>query len=137
MTDGDGLLRQTRRGGVVTLTLDRPAQRNALSGALIARLQTCLDALAGDAEARVVVLAGSGPAFSSGHDLKEIRALASREEIERLFAACSRMMTTIGELPLPVLACVHGMATAAGCQLVAACDLAVASEDAVFATPGV
>ncbi len=124
-------------GGVVTLTLNRPEKRNALSASLLAALQSALDGLAGDRTARVVVIAANGPVFSSGHDLKEIRELGDAERIERLFLACSRMMTTLGGLPQPVIAKVQGMATAAGCQLVAACDLAVASSSATFATPGV
>jgi enoyl-CoA hydratase/carnithine racemase len=131
------LLLSDCRDRVATLTLNRPAQRNALSAALLADLQSALDALAADRSVRVVVLAGSGPAFSSGHDLKEIQAMPSQEDVERLFLACSRVMTAIVELPKPVIAKVHGIATAAGCQLVAACDLAVASSNATFATPGV
>jgi enoyl-CoA hydratase/carnithine racemase len=131
------LLLKDCKDRVATLTLNRPAQRNALSAALLAELQSALDALAADRSVRVVVLAGNGPAFSSGHDLKEIQAMPSQEDVERLFLACSRVMTTLVELPKPVIAKVHGIATAAGCQLVAACDLAVASSNATFATPGV
>jgi enoyl-CoA hydratase/carnithine racemase len=131
------LLLKDCKDRVATLTLNRPAQRNALSAALLAELQAALDALAADRSVRVVVLAGNGPAFSSGHDLKEIQAMPSQEDVERLFLACSRVMTTLVELPKAVIAKVHGIATAAGCQLVAACDLAVASSNATFATPGV
>ena len=123
--------------GIATLTLNRPNQFNALSGPLLGELQSALDRLAGDPDVRVVVLAARGRGFCSGHDLKEIRAMASVEEVEALFARCSRMMMTVARLPQPVIAKVHGLATAAGTQLVATCDLAVASTAATFATPGV
>ena len=123
--------------GVVTLTLNRPAARNALSVALMSEFQAALDAAAKDASARVVVLAGAGPAFCAGHDLREIRANPGRQYYEAVFAQCSRLMTSIVKLAKPVIARVHGVATAAGCQLVASCDLAVASDAARFATPGV
>lgn len=123
--------------GVATVTLNRPGQFNALSSALIGALQSAFDAIAADPAVRVVVLAASGRGFCAGHDLKEIRAMAGVAEVEALFARCSRMMLTITRLPQPVIAKVHGIATAAGCQLVATCDLAVASEAATFATPGV
>jgi enoyl-CoA hydratase/carnithine racemase len=123
--------------GVATLTLNRPEKRNALSASLLGELQAALDAIRNDRSVRVVVLGANGKVFSSGHDLKEIQALGDAAEIEKLFLQCSRMMTTIGELPQPVIAKVQAMATAAGCQLVAACDLAVAAEGATFATPGV
>jgi len=122
---------------VATVTLNRPGQFNALSRALIDDLQATFDAIAGDRGVRVVVLAASGRGFCAGHDLKEIRAMAGLAEVESVFARCSRMMTTIVQLPQPVIAKVHGLATAAGCQLVASCDLAVASTAATFATPGV
>jgi len=123
--------------GIVTLTLNRPSARNALSRALIGELQSALDAIAADASARVVVIAGAGVGFCSGHDLREVRAHPGREFPEATIAQCNRMMQTIVNLPKPVIARVHGIATAAGCQLVAACDLAVASTAAQFATPGV
>lgn len=123
--------------GIATLTLNRPNQFNALSSALINELQIALDRAAADPDVRVVVLAGRGRGFCAGHDLKELRALPGVAEVEALIAGCSRMMMTITRLPLPVVARVHGLATAAGCQLVAACDLAVASSSATFATPGV
>jgi enoyl-CoA hydratase/carnithine racemase len=123
--------------GIATVTLNRPAQFNALSSALIGELQSALDRIAADPGVRVVVLAASGRGFCAGHDLKEIRAMAGVEEVESLFARCSRMMVTITRLPQPVIAKVHGLATAAGCQLVATCDLAIASVSATFATPGV
>ena len=123
--------------GIATVTLNRPGQFNALSSALISELQSAFDRIAADPGVRVVVLAASGRGFCAGHDLKEIRAMAGVPEVESLFARCSRMMLTITRLPQPVIAKVHGLATAAGCQLVATCDLAVASESATFATPGV
>ena len=125
-------------GGVVTLTLNRGERFNPLSGPMIAALEAELDCLAADRAARVVVLAGAGRGFCAGHDLKEMRAHSSdRAWQERLFADCSRMMVKLTQLPQPVIARVHGIATAAGCQLVSMCDLAVASEDARFALPGV
>ncbi len=123
--------------GVAMVTLNRPSQFNALSSALIADLQATFDRMATDTSVRVIVLAGNGRGFCSGHDLKEIRAMSDVPEVEALFARCSRMMMTIATLPQPVIAKVHGIATAAGCQLVATCDLAVASTAAKFATPGV
>lgn len=131
------LLLRDDRDGICRLTLDRPAARNALSVALMAELQEALDAVAADATVRVVVIGGNGPAFCAGHDLKEVRANPGRNSYEALFEQCSRLMTSIVRLPKPVIARVHGVATAAGCQLVASCDLAVASETARFATPGV
>ncbi|GAB4188160.1 MAG: enoyl-CoA hydratase [Thalassobaculales bacterium] len=123
--------------GVATLTLNRPAARNALSVALMAALRQALEAVAADPAVAVVVLAGAGPAFCAGHDLKEMRANPGRAAMEGLFAQCADLMTAIVRLPKPVIARVHGIATAAGCQLVASCDLAVAAADARFATPGV
>jgi enoyl-CoA hydratase/carnithine racemase len=123
--------------GVATLTLNRPRQYNALSEALLSALQASLDAIAPDPSVRVVVIAGSGAAFCAGHDLKEMQADPRRERVAALFAQCNRMMMTIRDLPQPVVARVHGLATAAGCQLVAQCDLAVASDDARFAVSGV
>src|SRR3984893_10402622 len=136
-TQTEALLLTETKDGVATLTLNRPGQFNALSSALIDELQTTFDRLAADPTVRVVVLAAHGRGFCAGHDLKEIRAMGSVPEVEALFARCSRMMTTITTLPQPVIARVHGIATAAGCQLVATCDLAVASTAATFATPGV
>jgi len=122
---------------VATLTLNRPAARNSLSLDLMAALQEALDGIAADQVVKVVVIAANGPAFCAGHDLKELRANPGRAFYERTFGACSRLMTSIVRLPKPVIAKVHAMATAAGCQLVASCDLAVAAEGARFATPGV
>lgn len=130
------LLRDTR-DGVATLTLNRPRQRNALSMALLRELNAALTDIAGDTDVRVVVIRGNGPAFCSGHDLKEMRANDREEAHRRTFKECARMMTGIVNLPKPVIARVHGIATAAGCQLVASCDLAIAADDARFATPGV
>ncbi|MFY9513037.1 MAG: enoyl-CoA hydratase [Rubrivivax sp.] len=123
--------------GVVTLTLNRPAAFNALSEAMLDALQAALDRVAGDTTARVLVIAAAGKAFCAGHDLKEMRADPSLGYYERLFAQCGRMMLTIQQLPLPVIAKVQGIATAAGCQLVAMCDLAVAARDTRFAVSGV
>lgn len=125
------------RGGVATLTLNRPKARNALSLGLMTALEEALARLAADKTARVVVIAANGPAFCAGHDLKEMREDPRREAYEALFGQCSRLMTAVVRLNKPVIAKVHAMATAAGCQLVASCDLAVASTEARFATPGV
>jgi enoyl-CoA hydratase/carnithine racemase len=132
----DPLLLHQEADGVVHLTLNRPKARNSLSRGLMAALQAALDETA-ESAARVVILGGAGPAFCAGHDLKEIRTDPHRETYEALFAQCSRLMQTIVALPQPVIARVHGPASAAGCQLVATCDLAVAGESARFATPGV
>ena len=123
--------------GVVTLTMNRPASFNALSEEMLAALQEALDAVAADDSARVVVLAANGKAFCPGHNLKEMIATPQLAYYQRLFAQCSRVMLAIQQLPVPVIARVHGVATAAGCQLVAQCDLAVASTDAKFAVSGV
>ena len=130
------LLRATE-AGVATLVLNRPAQYNALSGALLAALGQELDAIAADESVRVVVITGAGKAFCAGHDLKEMRALATQAEVERLFGACSTVMQKLVAIPQPVIAAVNGLATAAGCQLVAQCDLAVAADHAHFAVSGV
>ena len=134
-TEAPGLDVETR-DGVVRLTLNRPEKRNALSRELLSHLETALDAIAADSAAHVVVLAARGPAFCAGHDLGEMVG-CSEEDYHALFALCSRVMLGLRRLPQPVIARVHGLATAAGCQLVAACDLAVAAEEAKFATPGV
>jgi enoyl-CoA hydratase/carnithine racemase len=123
--------------GIATLTLNRPRQFNALSGALLDALHGSLDSIARDDSVRVVVITGAGAAFCAGHDLKEMRALASQAEVETIFARCSAMMQKLIALPQPVIAAVNGMATAAGCQLVAQCDLAVATDNARFAVSGV
>jgi enoyl-CoA hydratase/carnithine racemase len=138
----ESVLSESLHQGVSRLTLNRPAARNALSIALMTSLVEALDRAAHDAECRVVVITGAGPAFCAGHDLRELRAMndcaqGKREFYERTFALCSDLMLKIVRLPKPVIAEVHGIATAAGCQLVASCDLAVAADDARFATPGV
>jgi enoyl-CoA hydratase/carnithine racemase len=130
------LLKESDRG-VLRLTLNRPNARNALSVALMSALLEALARAATDPQARVVVIAGAGPAFCAGHDLRELRTDPQRETYERVFAQCSELMLAIVRLPKPVIAEVHGVATAAGCQLVATCDLAVAAADTSFATPGV
>ncbi len=122
--------------GIVTLTLDRPDRRNALSEGLLARIEAALEAVAGDPTARVVVIAANGPVFSAGHDLSEMVGRSEGEYAE-LFGRCSRVMGRLRTIPQPVIARVQGPALAAGCQLVAASDLAVAAEGATFATPGV
>jgi hypothetical protein len=129
-------------GGVLTLTLNRPQARNALSEGLLAELQAGLDRAAQDPATRVVVIAANGPAFSAGHDLKEMTphwndSDAGRAYFAALLTQCAKVMQTIVRLPKPVIAQVHGIATAAGCQLVATCDLAIAAEGTRFATPGV
>jgi enoyl-CoA hydratase/carnithine racemase len=123
--------------GIAVLTLNRPAARNALSMDLMGALLSVLGEIATDGSVRVVIIAGAGPAFCAGHDLKELRSRPDRESYQAVFAHCSALMQAIIRLPKPVIARVHGVATAAGCQLVASCDLVVASEDARFATPGV
>jgi enoyl-CoA hydratase/carnithine racemase len=123
--------------GVATLTLNRGAKFNALSSELMAAVQDQLDAIAEDPSVRVVVLTGAGKAFCAGHDLSEMRADPGPEAMNALFSQCSRMMLTLTRIPQPVIARVHGMATAAGCQLVAQCDLAIAVEEATFATSGI
>ncbi|MEE9218046.1 MAG: enoyl-CoA hydratase [Acidobacteriota bacterium] len=130
-------LLQDVRGGVCTLTLNRPEARNALSVALMGALQKAIDEIARDRSVKVVVIAASGPAFCAGHDLKELRANRGRDSVGAVFAQCSHLMLSLTRLPQPVIAKVQGVATAAGCQLVATCDLAVASRTARFATPGV
>ena len=136
--DPDPLVRRDRdTRGVAILTLNRPQAFNALSEAMLAAMQRELDAIASDEAVRVVVLAAEGRAFCAGHDLKEMRAQPSLEYYRGLFAQCTRMMLTLRRLPVPVIARVQGIATAAGCQLVAQCDLAVASSAARFAVSGV
>lgn len=133
----EAILLRSDAAGICTLTLNRPAARNALSLNLMDTASDMLATIRDDRSVKAVVLSGAGPAFCAGHDLKELRANPERSFYERTFAACSRMMLAIVDLPQPVIARVHGTATAAGCQLVATCDLAVASTTARFATPGV
>jgi enoyl-CoA hydratase/carnithine racemase len=126
-----------RKKGVATLTLNRPKKYNALSTEVLREVEAALLQIAKDDSVRVVVIAASGPAFSSGHDLKEMMANRTQEFIGALFDKCSEIMMTIQRMPQPVIAKVQGVATAAGCQLVAQCDLAVAASDAKFATSGI
>jgi enoyl-CoA hydratase/carnithine racemase len=133
----EAVLLRADKGGLTTLTLNRPKQYNALSEAVLTALQRELDDIAADASIRVVVLAAQGKAFCAGHDLKEMRATPHQGYYNHLFDQCSRMMMTINQLTQPVIAKVQGLATAAGCQLVAACDLAVAADTARFATSGI
>jgi enoyl-CoA hydratase/carnithine racemase len=137
MTMNTPVLLEENDRGVFRLTLNRPDARNALSVVLMSALLEALARAATDPQARVVVIAGAGPAFCAGHDLRELRTDQRRETYERVFAQCSELMLAIVRLPKPVIAEVHGVATAAGCQLVATCDLAVAAADTRFATPGV
>jgi enoyl-CoA hydratase/carnithine racemase len=136
-TSGEALVLRQDAGGVTTLTLNRPAQFNSLSQAMLTALQEVLDAIAGDPAVRVVVLAGAGKAFCAGHDLKEMRATPTKEFQQALFRQCGKMMMTLTRLPQPVIARVQGIATAAGCQLVSMCDLAVAADVAKFAVSGI
>ena len=138
MSESVHLLQVTKDArGVVTLTLNDPARFNALGSDMLGELQQALGDLAKDESVRVVVLAGAGKAFCAGHNLKDMAAHPDLAWYQQLFAQCSRMMLSLHQLPVPVIARVHGMATAAGCQLVAQCDLAVAAEGATFATSGI
>jgi len=131
------LLEQRDAAGVVRLTLNRPAQFNSLSEEILAALGTALERIAQDASARVVVLAGAGKAFCAGHDLKQMKARPQLAYYQALFATCAKLMLKIQRMPQPVIARVHGVATAAGCQLVGMCDLAVAADVAKFAVSGI
>jgi enoyl-CoA hydratase/carnithine racemase len=133
----EAVLQRSDDDGVATLVLNRPRQYNALSRAMLEALHAQLDAIARDDTVRVVIVTGAGRAFCSGHDLKEMRTLHSQAEVEALFSLCSAMMQKLTALPQPVIAAVNGIATAAGCQLVAQCDLAVAAENARFAASGI
>ncbi|WP_415033278.1 enoyl-CoA hydratase [Azonexus sp.] len=135
--DDSLLLRADRADGLTTLTLNRPGQFNSLSEALLGALQKELDAIAADEKVRVVVIAGAGKAFCAGHDLKEMRANHSKAYMQALFKQCAEVMLTLTRMPQPVIARVHGIATAAGCQLVSMCDLAVAADVAKFAVSGI
>jgi enoyl-CoA hydratase/carnithine racemase len=135
-SDAPVLLREDR-DGICTLTMNRPEQMNLLTTQMLGAVQSAFDAVRGEKNVRVVILAAAGKGFCAGHDLREIRALKEPSKIAALFAQCSRMMQAITALPQPVIARVQGAAAAAGCQLVAQCDLAVASEAAKFTTPGV
>ena len=131
------LLRRALSGGVAVLTLNRPEAYNSLSSDLMRALVAAFDEVGHDASVRVLVLEGAGPGFSAGHDLKEVRRLSTVEERRALMSLCCQLMLKLVRLPKPVIAKVHGSASAAGCQLVASCDLAIAASDARFATPGV
>ena len=131
------LLHTTDARGVHTLTLNTPRSFNVLSEAMLAALQAALDQIAADSQARLVVIAAEGRAFCAGHDLKEMRAHPELAYYQALFARCSKVMLTIRALEVPVIARVHALATAAGCQLVAQCDLAVAAEGATFGVNGI
>jgi len=135
--DLEPLVLQRVAKGVAFLTLNRPRQYNVLSDQMLAALHGAFEALAADTSVRVVVLGGAGKAFCAGHDLKQMKANPSLENYQRLFDDCSRLMMRIQTLPQPVIARVHGIATAAGCQLVAMCDLAIAADDARFAVSGI
>jgi enoyl-CoA hydratase/carnithine racemase len=140
--DSAAILLREDRDGIALLTLNNPGARNALSEELIAVLDDAFDAIGRDPAIRAVIVAATGPAFSAGHDLKQLTARRSDPDggkayFRHVMTACSAMMQKIVALPQPVIACVSGVATAAGCQLVATCDLAVASTEASFATPGV
>jgi len=134
---GDEILLREDRDGVAVLTLNRPKQLNALCDAMLDELQKQLDAIAGDANIRCVVIAGAGKSFCAGHDLAEMSGNAREAYYKALFDRCGRMMQSIQTLPVPVIARVHGIATAAGCQLVGACDMAIAADTARFACSGI
>ena len=136
MSDNETLVVREDHDGIAFLTLNRPAQRNALSTAMMTALEDMFAAIEQDGSVKVLVIRGAGPGFCAGHDLREVRN-ADRPARTRLFAQCSRMMQRITALPVPVIARVHGIATAAGCQLVATCDLAIAADTARFAVSGI
>lgn len=131
------ILLRSDAAGVATLTLNRPGQFNALSEELLSALQRELDAIGQDSSVRCVVIAGAGKAFCAGHDLRQMRVNHSKDYMQKLFRDCGRVMSSLILLPQPVVARVHGIATAAGCQLVASCDLAVAADTAHFAVSGI
>ncbi len=131
------ILLREEEDGIVTLTLNRPGQYNALSRVLLSELQIVLDEISADISIRVVIIAANGKAFCAGHDLKEMRSSEDKAFHQALFNQCSKMMLTINAMPQPVIAEVSGIATAAGCQLVASCDLAIASKEARFAVSGI
>ena len=133
----ESMILRRRQGAVETITMNRPAQYNSISAAMIGEIKAALDDVAQDESVRAVVIAGEGKAFCAGHDLKEMMSSRSYDFTREIFDRCCEMMMTIQQMPQPVIARVHGMATAAGCQLVAMCDLAVAAESATFATSGI
>ena len=136
-TSPEALVLRSGENGIVTLTLNRPQQMNALSDMMLDALQREFDALAADLNLRCVVIAGMGKAFCAGHDLLEMKSHPQQAFYQALFARCGRLMQSIRALPVPVIARVHGIATAAGCQLVGACDLAIAADSARFAVSGI
>jgi enoyl-CoA hydratase/carnithine racemase len=136
-TPNEPILLRADDGGAATLTLNRPGQFNSLSEEMLSELQAALDVIAKDESVRAVVIGGAGKAFCAGHDLKQMRANHSKAYMQKLFKQCGRVMTTVTQMPQPVIARIHGIATAAGCQLVAACDLAVAADVARFAVSGI
>ena len=136
VVDEQVLLRDAGEG-ICTLTLNRPKKRNPLSTQMLSALQDAFDDINEDKSIKVIIIAANGPVFSAGHDLKEMRTNTNYDFIHELFLQCSQMMLSLTRLPQPVIAKVHGVATAAGCQLIASCDLVIASEDARFGTPGV
>jgi enoyl-CoA hydratase/carnithine racemase len=131
------ILLRSDEGGVVTLTLNRPGQFNSLSEEMLTELQAALDAIAQDSSLHAVIIAGAGKAFCAGHDLKQMRANHAKAYMQKLFRQCGKVMMTLTAMPQPVIARIHGIATAAGCQLVAMCDLAVAADVARFAVSGI
>jgi enoyl-CoA hydratase/carnithine racemase len=133
----ESILLREDESGIATLILNRPKQYNALSGPLLTELQTALDEISADDSIRVVIIAANGKAFCPGHDLKEMRTSEDQAFHQELFSLCARVMLTINQMPQPVIAEINGIATAAGCQLVANCDLAVASKEARFAVSGI
>ncbi len=133
----EALLLRTDTGGITTLTLNQPGKFNILSREMMDEIQSALEQIAADTSVRVVVLAGNGRAFCAGHDLKQMMADCREDAMRALFRQCSKMMVTITKIPQPVIAKVQGIATAAGCQLVAQCDLAIAAQTATFATSGI
>jgi len=137
MADTGALVLKENSDGIVTLTLNRPKARNALSLALMEAALTELDIIAAEKNTRVIILAGAGPAYCAGHDLKELRDNPDSAATQIVFDRCSELMMKLIRMPQPVIAKVHGIATAAGCQLVATADLAIASDSATFATPGI
>ena len=142
MQDMEPILNLSQQGAIATLTLNRPAARNSLSMDMLVAVHGAVDRLGADPDVHVIIINGSGPAFCSGHDLKEMTAARADSDGGRSFfaatmGACADMMQAIVRCPKPVIASVHGIATAAGCQMVASCDLAIAADDARFATPGV
>ncbi len=134
---GDLILREELEGGIVRLTLNRPEARNALSLELMRQLMAQIESMAFDEKVRVVILAGAGPVFCAGHDLRELRANPTQNFYNKAFCLCGRLMIALAEFERPVIAEVQGIATAAGCQMVATADLAIAADDARFSTPGV